>query len=130
MKMDKKNMKKLPAILKMKCPSCHEGDLFETPTWSFQKPFDMPKECPNCKLNYFPEPGFYWGAMFISYIFWGFFCVIFGGACIMGLGWSVNKTTLVLLAISAVFFVWLFRTSRAAWFNAVVHYDEKVTPRK
>jgi len=117
MKMDKKNMKKLPAILKMKCPSCHEGDLFETPTWSFQKPFDMPKECPNCKLNYFPEPGFYWGAMFISYIFWGWVSVFFGGTCIILLGMTVNQATIALILFSATFFVWLFRISRSIWIH-------------
>ncbi|MFK7978897.1 MAG: DUF983 domain-containing protein [Saprospiraceae bacterium] len=121
---------KLYSILNLKCPRCHEGDLFHTSTWSFQDITGMPDNCPNCQQNYMPEPGFYYGAMFISYIFWGFFCVIFGGTCIMGLGWSVNKTTLVLLGISAIFFVWLFRTSRAAWFNAVVHYDTKFATRK
>lgn len=110
-------MKKITAILKMKCPNCHEGDLFETGTWSFQRPFDMPKECPNCQLNYFPEPGFYWGAMFISYIFWGWVSVIFGGTCIIFLGMSVNQATLALILFSATFFVWLYRISRSIWIH-------------
>lgn len=108
-------MKKLPAILKMKCPNCHKGNLFETDTWSFQKPFDMYKACPNCKLDYFPEPGFYYGAMFISYIFWGWVCVFFGGSLILLGGFSVNQATLILVLFSAIFFVWIFRISRAIW---------------
>jgi hypothetical protein len=108
---------KLSAILNFKCPDCHEGDLFETGTWSYNKPFDMPQECPNCKLNFFPEPGFYWGAMFISYIFWGWVCVIIGGIGIILFGLSVNQATLVLLLFSATFFIWLFRISRSIWLH-------------
>lgn len=29
----------------------------------------MHKSCPYCGLDYEPEPGFYWGAMYISYAF-------------------------------------------------------------
>ncbi|MBX0292946.1 DUF983 domain-containing protein [Hymenobacter sp. HSC-4F20] len=29
----------------------------------------MPAHCPVCGQAYEPEPGFYWGAMFISYAF-------------------------------------------------------------
>lgn len=121
---------KLYSVLNLKCPRCHEGNLFHTSTWSFQDITGMPDNCPNCQQNYMPEPGFYYGAMFISYIIWGFFCVIFGGACIIGLGWSVNKTTLILIGISAICFIWLFRISRAIWFNAVVHYDAKFAIQK
>ena len=118
------------SVFNMKCPRCQDGDLFETGSFSFQKSFDMPENCPKCGQKYFLGPGFYYGAMFISYIFWGFFCVIFGGVSIMFFGLSVNATTLILIGISAVFFVWLFRTSRSAWFNAVVHYDPKFSMKK
>jgi len=116
---------KLFSILNLKCPRCHEGDLFHTGTWSFQDITGMPDKCPNCNQNYMPEPGFYYGAMFVSYIFWGFFCVIFGGITIIVLEFTVNQAMVILLVISAIFFVWLFRTSRAVWFNAMVHYDKK-----
>ncbi|UOQ68750.1 DUF983 domain-containing protein (plasmid) [Hymenobacter volaticus] len=29
----------------------------------------MPERCPVCQVAYEPEPGFYWGAMFVSYAF-------------------------------------------------------------
>ena len=85
----------------------------------------MPDRCPHCNQNYMPEPGFYYGAMFVSYIFWGFFCVIFGGITIIALEFTVNQSMALLVFISAIFFVWLFRTSRAIWFIAMVHYDKK-----
>ena len=116
---------KLYSILNLKCPRCHEGDLFHTGNWSFQDIAGMPDYCSNCKQNYMPEPGFYYGAMFVSYVIWGFFCVVVGGGTIIGLGWSVNQAMLLLMVISAIFFVWLFRTSRAIWFNAMVGYNKK-----
>lgn len=110
-------MKKISSILSMKCPNCKKGDLFETGLWSFQKPFEMHKECPNCQLDYFPEPGFYYGAMFISYIMWGWVCVFIGGGAMLGLGWSVNQATIALILFSATFFIWLFRMSRSIWIH-------------
>ncbi|MBC6605584.1 DUF983 domain-containing protein [Hymenobacter sp. BT188] len=29
----------------------------------------MPERCPVCEVQFEPEPGFYWGAMFVSYVF-------------------------------------------------------------
>jgi len=56
------------SIFALKCPRCHEGEMFETGSWSFVKSFDMLHRCPKCNLNYYPEPGYYYGAMFISYL--------------------------------------------------------------
>ena len=118
-------MNTIAAILKMKCPNCKKGDLFETPTWSFQKPFDMPSKCSNCGLNYFPEPGFYWGAMFVSYIFWGLFSVVFGGTLIIFFDFSVNQATLILILLSAIFFVWLYRFARSIWIHIALDLPKK-----
>lgn len=30
---------------------------------------EMPEKCPVCSQHYEPEPGFYWGAMYISFAF-------------------------------------------------------------
>ena len=59
------------ALLK-KCPRCQEGDLFIKP-FEFTKPLNMPERCPVCHQKFEPEPGFYYGAMFLSYIFSAFF---------------------------------------------------------
>ncbi len=111
------------SVFNLKCPKCHEGSMFETSTWSFQKPFEMFLRCPQCDLNYMPEPGFYWGAMFVSYIIWGFLSVGLAGGLIWGMGLSVNSAFAILLLVSALFFVALFRISRAIWININVKYD-------
>ncbi len=111
------------SIFHMKCPKCHEGDLFETGAFSFQKSFDMPEKCPKCGQRYFLEPGFYYGAMFVSYIITGWFCLLFVGflMLVVKLTWQVSFVLLILTL--AVLFVWIFRISRAIWININVKYD-------
>ncbi|MFN5024268.1 MAG: DUF983 domain-containing protein [Bacteroidota bacterium] len=54
------------ALLHMKCPQCQSGNMFSTGT--FRKKFmHMNTHCEVCHLNYEIEPGFYWGAMYVSY---------------------------------------------------------------
>lgn len=116
---------KLYAIFNFKCPRCHEGDLFGTPTFSFKAPFDMPERCPNCDNLYAPEPGYFYGAMFISYIFTGFFCLGFVMLLHWVLGWSINASFIALIAVCAIFFVYVFRLSRSIYINLDQQYDAK-----
>ena len=59
---------KTMSILKLKCPRCGEADMFcNSNVYKFKGFFDMPKECPNCKQDFEIEPGFYYGAMYVSY---------------------------------------------------------------
>ena len=57
------------ALLQLKCPRCHEGPLFLRPATSLAHFSDMPTHCPVCGQTYEPEPGFYYGAMYISFGF-------------------------------------------------------------
>ncbi len=55
------------ALLDCKCPRCRQGDLFQLPLNKFLKNRSMYNKCTVCNLAFEPEPGFYYGAMFISY---------------------------------------------------------------
>jgi uncharacterized protein (DUF983 family) len=57
---------RLYSILLLKCPRCHEGNLFTSAAYS-KKFMQMPERCSVCKLNYEPEPAFFTGAMYVSY---------------------------------------------------------------
>ena len=100
------------SIFYLKCPRCHEGETFETGSWSFVKPIDMLQRCPKCDLNYFPEPGYYYGSMFISYVWTGWFCLLFIGLFHWYLGWGQLASFSLLIAFLAVNFVYIFRISR------------------
>jgi uncharacterized protein (DUF983 family) len=57
------------SMLALRCPRCHQGPLFSYPAYRLTKFSVMPEGCPVCGQSYEPEPGFYWGAMFVSYAF-------------------------------------------------------------
>ncbi|MAY85098.1 MAG: DUF983 domain-containing protein [Flavobacteriales bacterium] len=59
---------KLYSVLKFKCPHCHEGEFFKD-----RNPYNLNvmsathEYCPSCKRKLSIEPGFYYGAMYVSY---------------------------------------------------------------
>ncbi len=55
------------ALLSGKCPACRQGDIFKYPLKRIGKFAEMNRNCPNCDVSLEPEPGFYFGAMFVSY---------------------------------------------------------------
>jgi len=112
----------LSSVFSMTCPRCREGEMFPTGSFSFTKPFEMHDHCPVCKQNYMPEPGFYYGAMFISYILWGWFSILLTLYLVFVAEWSVNGAFALLLFVSSIFFVWLFRFSRSLWIHITVRY--------
>lgn len=112
----------ISSIFGMRCPRCRTGKMFETGSFSFKKPFDMHKECSHCKQNFWPEPGFYYGAMFISYIFIGWFCIFFAMFFHWVLGWSITASFGLLIAVCALLFVWFFRLARSIWIHFIVKY--------
>ena len=113
----------------LKCPRCRVGDLFPTATFSFSKPFDMPRTCPECGLDYFPEPGYYYGAMFMSYIAFSFPCLGF----VFLLHWvfklSLGASMFWLCVVAAVGFVYIFRAARSLWIHMNVKYDQDLSDR-
>ena len=53
-------------ILTEKCPKCGEGQVFEKKEKFFRFP-RMHKNCPTCGYQFDREPGYFLGAMYISY---------------------------------------------------------------
>lgn len=114
---------KLYSIFNLKCPKCSESDLFESGTFSFNKPFEMKPQCDHCGQNFMPEPGYYFGAMFISYIFMGWFCLGFAALFHWVLGWSIEASFGLLILVCAIFFVYIFRLARSIWIGLNVKHD-------
>jgi uncharacterized protein (DUF983 family) len=59
----------LEGIILGKCPRCREGDMFAYPATNLLRFNKMNEECPHCHVRLEPEPGFYQGAMYVSYGF-------------------------------------------------------------
>lgn len=59
---------KIKAIGEGRCPQCREGKMFVYPFWHVDKFDKMHEKCPVCNLRFEVEPGFWYGAMFVSYV--------------------------------------------------------------
>jgi hypothetical protein len=60
----------------------------------------MNTECPHCGVRLEPEPGFYQGAMYVSYGFTVTFIAIIGG--ILYLLWNPGEWTYILIIIGVM----------------------------
>ncbi|MBS1507774.1 MAG: DUF983 domain-containing protein [Bacteroidetes bacterium] len=60
---------RLAAIWQGRCPRCREGAIFKYPLRRLGKFAQMNAVCDNCKVSFEPEPGFYFGALYVSYAF-------------------------------------------------------------
>ena len=109
----------------LKCPRCKKGDMFTTPTFSFRKPFEMHKNCPHCNQRFELEVGFYYGAMFVSYIITAFSMFGLFGIMKFGIGLDVIPAFAVSMGIILFLYVWVFRVSRTVWLSFFVKSDEK-----
>tara|TARA_B100001245_G_C22861637_1_gene414303 strand:- start:433 stop:810 length:378 start_codon:yes stop_codon:yes gene_type:complete len=57
----------LLAALEGKCPRCRKGDMFQYPLYKISKFHKVHDNCPHCGMQYEIEPGFFYGAMYVSY---------------------------------------------------------------
>jgi uncharacterized protein (DUF983 family) len=103
------------ALFSGKCPACREGDIFKYPITRLANFSDMHSHCPVCGANFEPEPGFYFGAMFISYAFNVALLTVFGLTIYRYTELS-EFVYIVLIALLAILFTpFSFRASRVLW---------------
>ena len=56
------------AMLHARCPSCREGHIFTSQkAYQWKHITTMPDACPVCGEDFLREPGFYFGAAYVSY---------------------------------------------------------------
>lgn len=116
---------KLYSIFRMKCPHCHEGEFFKYKNpYSFKHFSEMHTKCPKCGKSYEPEPNFYYGAMYVSYVFTVAIFVAVVVACKFLLGMELWPTIWVLTAVLILSGPYLFRLSRITWLNVFVKYQK------
>ncbi len=111
----------LSSIFNKKCPQCRKGDLFVKP-FSWKNPLNMHEKCAVCGQRTEPEPGFYYGAMFLSYIITGFLYLFIIGTLIIIFNFSVNQSFSVLLVFVALTYFETARLARALWIHVNVKY--------
>lgn len=122
--MNNKKRNVLVGILSMRCPRCREGKMFPQGTLFSRKFMNMSDHCPCCHQPFMPEPGYYFGAMFVSYaINTVFFVSVW---LLMYLLMDEVSLTAMIVALLIVIFGLLsvtFRLSRVLWIYMFVRYQ-------
>jgi uncharacterized protein (DUF983 family) len=114
----------IAGILTMRCPKCREGKMFPEGTLYSTHFMKMNSTCSCCGQSFMPEPGYYFGAMFVSYgINAAFFIAVW---LLMYLLMDDISITAMIVALLVVVFGLLpitFRLSRVLWIYIFVRYQ-------
>lgn len=113
-------------ILNGKCPKCREGKMFPENTLYTTKFMKMNDHCSACSQPFMPEPGYYFGAMFISYaINAAFFIALWIGMNFVMEDISLTAMIIALLAVILGLLPVTFRLSRILWIYIFVKYEHR-----
>jgi len=123
-------MGNIKTALKFKCPRCERGDLFGAKNpYKMGSMFVMDANCSSCGLKYEKEGGFFYGAMYVSYMLnIGLFVtatvlwyILFEGK----IDWRLYIGLYVLLTVFLV--PVLYRLSRSIWLMIMIKYEPEKT---
>lgn len=114
---------KLYSVLKNKCPRCHQGNFFET-----NDPYDlkifsrMNARCPLCNEDFQREPGYYFGATYVSYgLTVGFGIALFVIFCVV-FNFETIPFLLIFTALLILLLPLFYRFARLIWINLFVNF--------
>lgn len=116
----------LKSIFQCKCPRCRRGNMFlEGKLFNPGKFSVMNKTCSHCGQSFEPEPGYYFGAMFISYaINTALFITVWLGLDLFVEDYSMTLL-LSIMGISAIVFLpFIYRISRSIWIAIFIPFNE------
>jgi len=118
---DRPTGSRLVAMFRQRCPRCFTGRVFRGVV-------DMNETCPVCGLRFEREPGYFTGAMYISYLIsLVLLFAIFGVVWFLLPHQSLGQVGLLCLVCGIVYLPLVplvFRYSRILW----MHLDRKLDP--
>ncbi|MEP1489294.1 MAG: DUF983 domain-containing protein [Algibacter sp.] len=107
---------RLISLLKGKCPQCEKNNIFKSKgnLFKFQIP-EMHDTCESCNFKFEKEPGFFFGAMFVSYAVTAaeFIAAFITSHFIFGL--SLLTAFIIVVVIAILLSAFNFRLSRTIW---------------
>ncbi|MEY5048611.1 MAG: hypothetical protein RLZZ175_1970 [Bacteroidota bacterium] len=120
----KENSSRLLSIAKMKCPHCHEGNLFSSPNlYNFNQTLVMPENCDKCGQNFELETGFWTGAMYIGYAIVVAIVVTFFIGFMVLFPMPAGEVVLITLAFVVAVYPFILRYARVLYIYIFVNYQ-------
>ena len=118
----------IKSIFTYRCPKCRTTKMFTDPL-RLKDPLSMHESCNHCGQRFEPEPGFYYGAMFISYILSGWILLLMALFMVFVLGWTLDSVKWIIIGVGLLFFLKTVRVSRSIWIHIVVRYNEELNKK-
>ncbi|MFN4950655.1 MAG: DUF983 domain-containing protein [Flavobacteriales bacterium] len=119
---------KLYSIATMTCPQCQESHMMVANPYRFSTMGEVKDKCEVCGLDLKPEPGFYYGAMYVSYALGVAVFVSIWASC----NWffdNVGVWTQISLVLIALIGLgpYLYALSKVIWANFFFSYKANAT---
>jgi len=118
----------LYSVFFFKCPRCHQGDFFESNNpYNLKRAGEVKDSCSQCGLKYSPEPGFYYGGMYVSYAFGiALFVTVWLSLSIFHPDYPPLLLITLLFTSLLLLGPYIYALSKIIWANMFMHYDEKI----
>lgn len=115
-------LSKLSEIVRLKCPKCGKGDVFEKMNGKLISFPKMNASCSSCHYHYDREPGYFLGAMYASYGL----AVLEGISTFLIISFLVPSLQALSLAfitafVILLFAIWNYKLARVIWINIFPH---------
>jgi len=116
----------LYSVLGFKCPYCHEGEFFVSHPYDMKHTGDVHDHCPKCNGKFNIEPGFYYGAMYVSYAI-GVAAMVTVWVATAVLFPNLSPTGLVVAILSTLLIgsPWFYALSKIIWANIFFKYKPR-----
>lgn len=109
-------------MLRQRCPRCRMGKIFAGSAFvGFPK---MHERCPVCRLRFEREPGYFLGAMYISYGLALFIIACLASALWLVTDWWITKDTIVAVLLFLPMAPAITYFSRVLW----IYLDQTFDP--
>ncbi|TRX48605.1 DUF983 domain-containing protein [Fulvivirga sp. M361] len=120
------NKNYLQSVLAQCCPKCRKGRLFSSRPYNLKKFSKMNNTCNCCGQTFQMEPGFYDGAMYVSYAMQvALFATVSVALNVLhpnaGTAWYIGGVITLAILLSPM----IFRLSRSLWIHFFVSYDQR-----
>ncbi len=117
---------KVYSVLKLKCPKCQEGNLFvyRNP-YKLKGGLKMDDNCTVCGQDFVIEPGFYYGALWMSYPIVVVLIIGLAAFFYFYLDYQLISFISIMFVTMMSLQPLIIRFGRAIWINVFVKYEEK-----
>jgi len=109
-------------ILRQRCPRCRVGSIFR---YSIFRGFPrMHESCPVCDLKFEREPGYFLGAMYVSYAIGVVIVALFAALLWAVTGWWITKDTIWAVVLFLPLAPTITLLARVLW----IYLDQTIDP--